>query len=50
MRPLDVKLLRDLRRMAPQVAAIALLGAIGVAVAVMANGALKAVVVAQDRY
>src|SRR6185437_4851553 len=50
VRTLDVKLLRDLRRLAPQVAAIALLGAIGVAVAVMANGALKAVVVAQDRY
>jgi len=47
---LDRKLLRDLRRLAPQVAAIALLGGIGVAVAVMANGALKAVEVAQARY
>jgi putative ABC transport system permease protein len=50
VRPLDLKLLRDLRRLAPQVAAIALLGAIGVSVAVMANGALKAVQVAQDRF
>ena len=50
MKPLDLKLLRDLRRLAPQVAAIGLLGAIGVSVAVMANGALKAVQVAQDRF
>jgi putative ABC transport system permease protein len=46
----DVKLLRDLRRLAPQVAAIALLSIIGVAVSVMANGALKAVQIAQDRF
>ncbi len=50
MSVLDRKLVRDLRRLAPQVAAIALLGGIGVAVAVMANGALTAVVVAQQRY
>ena len=50
MRALDIKLLRDLRRLAPQIAAIAGLGAIGIAVAVMANGALKAVDVARDRF
>ena len=50
MRPLDRKLLRDLGRLAPQVAAIAPLGAIGVAVAVMANSALKAVEKAQERF
>lgn len=50
MKALDVKLLRDLRRLAPQVAAIALLGAIGVSVAVMANSALKAVAVAEDAF
>ena len=50
MRALDIKLLRDLRRLAPQIAAIAALGAIGIAVAVMANGALKAVDVARDRF
>lgn len=50
MRTLDVKLLRDLRRLAPQVAAIAMLGAIGVCVGVMANNALKAVQVAEDRF
>jgi putative ABC transport system permease protein len=50
VKPLDLKLLRDLRRLAPQVAAIALLGGMGVSVAVMANGALKAVQVAEDRF
>jgi putative ABC transport system permease protein len=50
VRPLDRKLLRDLRRLAPQAAAIALLGAIGVSVAVMANSALKSVQVAEDRF
>ncbi|MBS0411515.1 MAG: ABC transporter permease [Proteobacteria bacterium] len=50
MRPLDRKLLRDLVRLWPQAAAIALLAAIGVAVAVMAYGALKAIGVAEDRF
>lgn len=50
MTPLDRKLLRDLRRLWPQAAAIALLAAIGVAVAVMAYGALKAITVAEDRF
>jgi putative ABC transport system permease protein len=50
VRPLDRKLLRDLRRLALQVAAIAMLGAIGVSVAVMADSALKAVSTAQDRF
>jgi putative ABC transport system permease protein len=47
VKPLDRKLLRDLRRLAPQVVAIAMLGAIGVAVAVMANSGLKALSTAQ---
>lgn len=50
VRPLDRKLLRDLRRLAPQLGAIALVAAIGVGVAVMAQAALKAVGLAQQRY
>lgn len=50
MNPLDKKLLRDLRRLAPQVLAIALLSAMGVAVAVMSFAGLKALVVAEDRF
>jgi putative ABC transport system permease protein len=50
VRPLDKKLVRDMRRLAAQVAAIALLVAIGVAVAVMAYGALKAITVAEERF
>lgn len=50
MKPLDKKLLRDLRRLAPQVLAIALLSAMGVAVAVMSFAGLKALVVAEDRF
>lgn len=50
MKPLDKKLLRDLRRLAPQVLAIALLSAMGVAVAVMSFAGLKALTVAEDRF
>jgi putative ABC transport system permease protein len=50
VRSLDVKLLRDLRRLAPQIVAIAMLAAIGVAVSVMAYGALKAIATAQARF
>jgi putative ABC transport system permease protein len=50
VKPLDKKLLRDLRRLAPQVLAIALLSAMGVAVAVMSFAGLKALTVAEDRF
>lgn len=50
MKPLDRKLLRHLARLWPQLAAIALLGAIGVAVAVMAWAGLKSITVAEDRF
>ena len=50
MKPLDQKLLRDLQRLLPQVLAIALLSAMGVAVAVMSFAGLKALTVAEDRF
>ena len=50
MKALDRKLLRDLRRLAPQILTIALLGAIGVAVATMSNSAYKAIAIAQQRF
>jgi putative ABC transport system permease protein len=50
VRQLDRKLLRDLRKLAPQLAAAALLLTAGLSMLVMATGLIRALETARDRY